>query len=299
MEKVLTAKKTEQVLNEEIKSSIKEALKEAHFKQTAVGARLAGESTKERMKQIARAEVLKKNEYPEFMGGEGTADEKRVYNKLVKLLEGAEKGLKFLLGDNFIAISLCGSWAKGYAKRKSDVDLYLLLKYENAEVNDALAILHYMEKTLKVEVAANPYYIEEIKWLIGKVDNPYYIEEIKGLIGKVDSRWEKTDDAPDAAIRVFAFFSGKVFGDDSKIHTARKEIIEELAKSPYGDVVWNWVRIIHYIGIVGLARRHDQTVGDVTMRLGVTMEDFHEILKARGSYALPSFEEMKKQYGVT
>lgn len=144
MEKVSTAKKTEQVLNEEIKSSIKEALKEAHFKQTAVGARLAGESTKERMKQIARAEVLKKNEYPEFMGGEGTADEKRVYNKLVKLLEGAEKGLKFLLGDNFIAISLCGSWAKGYAKRKSDVDLYLLLKHESVEVDDALGILHYM-----------------------------------------------------------------------------------------------------------------------------------------------------------
>jgi predicted nucleotidyltransferase len=279
-----TDKLIKKQLEEEAGQSLKEALKKSILSPSERKA--AGETAKnimeDRFTQMGRAEVFKSAEYPEFIGRKGTAEEKRLRDKLIKALTEAEKELKSILGDNFIAISLCGSWAKGYAGRKSDVDLYLLLKAENAKVDDALAILHNIGKALKVRVE----------------ENPFCIEEIKGLVRKVDSNWEKTDDAAEAAVRVSAFFSGKVFGDDSKIHAARKEIIEGLAKNPYGDVVWDGVRLFHYIGIAGLARKHTQTAGNVIMRLGVSMEDFHEILKARGEFALPSFEEIKKRYGV-
>ena len=59
MQKVSNRKKIEQVLDEEVKSGIKKALEEAHFKETEAGARFAAEPTRRRMEKIARAEASK------------------------------------------------------------------------------------------------------------------------------------------------------------------------------------------------------------------------------------------------
>lgn len=59
MQKISDRKKIEQVLDEEVKSSIKKALEEANFRETEAGSRFAAEPARKRMEKIAMAETSK------------------------------------------------------------------------------------------------------------------------------------------------------------------------------------------------------------------------------------------------
>jgi predicted nucleotidyltransferase len=273
MQKVSTAKKTEQVLNEEIKSSVKEALKDAHFKETGAGAKFAEESTRKRMKQIGRAEVFKEED-PEFMGRGGTEGEIRLYKKLVKALEESAKKLKEELGDNFIGLVLVGSYDKGFAGKRSDVDLRMLVKRESGTEK--------AEAT--VTAIVNNAGIKEVEFATASLEEA--IIKIK-----------KSETGPyedDAAIEVLCFFAGRVFGNSEKIYNARKEIVQELANGLWGEAVWELVDEKYRRNEVRLEPNSQL----VRTKLGVSGRDYKEILKAREKFALPTFEEMKKKYGV-
>lgn len=284
MQKISTAKKAEQVLNEEITSSIKKALKDAHFKETEPGTRFAEEPTKRRMKQIGRAEVFKSTEYPEFIGREGTKEEKQVNAKLLKTLEKIAKELESQLGDEFIAISLYGSYAKGYAGKVSDADVMLLLRSVHGD-----KLWKAYNTTNKLVGGTVDWKVHaDFHWLADAKRHIHAVREENGMIiGDMD-----------AAKHVFIFFTGKTFGRG--IEGARKELVEELAKSPHGELIWEDVMSFHMVAVVGLLQKGFYIREDeAPEKLGVTVEDFREILQARKKFSLPSFEEMKKKYEVT
>jgi predicted HTH domain antitoxin len=125
-------------------------------------------------------------------------------------------------------------------------------------------------------------------------------ESVKGEIreagGKVQSAPEKMMYLGDS---VSPFFIGMNFGDASKIHEIRKELIAELSKNRYGERIWERVREFHSLVTIALVHeRGSPSFEEAKRKLGVSQEDFEEILKARASFALPSFEKIKKEYGV-
>jgi protein tyrosine/serine phosphatase len=86
-----------------------------------------------------------------------------------------------------------------------------------------------------------------------------------------------------AARHVFVFFNGKTFGRG--IEEARNELVEELTKSPHGERIWEEVKELHNRAITWI-------------KTDISKEDFQEVLEARERYTLPTFEEIKKRYGV-
>ncbi|NYZ75644.1 hypothetical protein H0N98_00115 [Candidatus Micrarchaeota archaeon] len=140
MQKVSTAKKTEQVLNEEIESSIKEALKEAHFKESAAGSKFAADSTANRMKRIGLDEtkdMLKKERVKDFnlIGYEAEAWEAFLRNlerEMIRairedaLLGGlSNKAKESVEHHKYIAETNFHSWYTGnYDKKTGRITLY-------------------------------------------------------------------------------------------------------------------------------------------------------------------------------
>lgn len=269
MQKVSTDKLIKKQLEEEAGESLKEALKKSILSHSE---RKAAQETaknlmEKRFTQMARAEVFKSADQ-EFIGSEGTSEEKQINKKLLKAMEKVAKELGSKLGDEFIAVSLFGSYAKGYAAKSSDADIRIFVEHvdpnqEQSLRNRVIGIIGDIGCGIHVESITG---LESVKGHISlvKKGGPY------GLFGREEH----------APYHVMSFFDGKFFG--SKIEEARKEIISELAKSHYGKQIWEKARET-YVG------------SEWPYKRGVTHDDLQEILEAR---ALPTFEEMKKRYRV-
>ena len=235
-------------------------------------------------RSTGRAEVFKKDEYPEFVGREGTRQEKQVNAKLLKSLEKIAKELELELGDEFIAISLYGSYAKGYAGKGSDADVMLLLRN-----------IHGRDKLWKAYDVINKLVDDMIDWKVHA--DFYWLADAKDHIHALKEDNSMISGDIDAAHHVFVFFTGKTFGKG--IDEARKELIEELAKNPHGKLVWGEVRAFHNVAVVSLLQKGlNIREHEAPKRLGVTVEEFREILKAREEFNLPTFEDMKRRYRV-
>jgi predicted nucleotidyltransferase len=219
MQKVSTERQVEKELIAEIISGIGKTLKERGFsteetetaKKLFVGSfkKAMDGSFKETIDTIVRVEHFKSAEYPGLI--RTTPREKQRYDRIMKSLQEAEDRLKSLLGDEFVALTLVGSYARGDVRiksngssEKSDFDLYLLLRNERAGKRDkAYGILdEIFGKVAKTKIVKNCYGVEEAKELIRNVRQG---EEFRSDI---------------AAQKIFPFFTGMVFGD--KIDEARK-----------------------------------------------------------------------------
>jgi len=277
MQKVSKDKQVEKKLREEIGSDFKEALKKSILSEDegAAAEKFLAKSIKNELKQTARAEILKECEYPAPIGG--SSEVKRRYERLIKSLDEVEKELKSLLGNKFIALQLHGSYAKGYPSEKSDVDITLLaattINFKEAEKAKKI-ISEAVGKATKSRVHLNLYTLERAIAAI------------------------QTNDMV-AVECIYPFFVGKHFGE--RIHNSRKEIVQELEKSPFGKGIWDHVRLWHRKDIVPLVLAQYLTINELEARilkLGVSREDIPEILRAREEFELPTFEEMKRRYGV-
>ena len=278
MQKVSTDKLIKKQLEEEAEASLRENLKNSILSPSeGKAARETAKNTMEkRFIQMARAEVFKSAVYPEFIGSEGTREEKQINRKLLKAMEKVAKELGPKLGDEFIAVSLFGSHAKGSAGKSSDADIRIFVEHadpnqEQSRRNMARGIIGDTGCVIHVESIEA---LESVKGHISSVKEggPY------GLFGR-------NDDAP---YHVMTFFDGKFFG--RRIEEARNEIIGELAKSPYGKLIWERTREM---------REYSASSYKVcSSGIGVTADDLREILEARKQFALPTFDEMKKKYGV-
>ncbi len=285
MQKISKDKQIEQKLRDEIGSDFKEALKKSILSddERAAAEKFLTKSFKNELKQAARAEVLKSAEYPEFIGRKGTALEKQRYEELIELLGRAEKALKFINGDKFIGLSFMGSWAKGTAGARSDVDVHVLLRDESNNHETSLVMHEFGDENMKLR--GRIFELEETK------------ERIRNF--KPSDGSKKSEDMEEVTFaKIFLFFNNRILGDDDKIYAARKEIIEELAKNPNGELLWDDVRAMHWFGVVKLSKVKLLDVKDIAKKLGVNPEDFQEVVKARKEFALPTFEEIKKQYGI-
>jgi predicted nucleotidyltransferase len=281
-----TDKQIEKKLKEEIGSSFKEALEKSILsqKERTAAEKFVMKSIKKELKQTARAEVLKSAEYPEFIGRRGTALEKQRYEELIELLGRTEKALKFINGDNFIGLSFMGSWAKGTAGARSDVDVHVLLR-DGSNNHETSLVMHEIGDSTDMTLRGRIFELEETK------------ERIRNF--KPSDGSKKSEDMEEVTFaKIFLFFNNRMLGDDDKIYAARKEIIEELAKNPHGELLWDDVRAMHWFGVVKLSKVTLFSVEHMAKRLGVSLEDFQEIVKAREEFILPTFEEMKKKYGV-
>jgi predicted nucleotidyltransferase len=273
MQKVSTDKLIKKQLEEEAGESLKENLKKSILSPSE---RKAAQETaknimEKRFIQTARAEVFKSAEYPEFIGSEGTKEERQINKRLLKAMEKVAKELESKLGDKFIAVSLFGSHAKGYASKSSDADVRIFV--EHADPNQEQG-LRSMARGIIGEVGCG-IHVESIEALESAKGYIHLVKEGRtyGLFGRNE----------ESAWHVMTFFDGKFFG--GRIEEARKEIMSELAKSHYGEQIWEKIREIqNYYGY--------------RSKLGVTGEDFREILEARKEFVLPTFEKMKKRYGV-
>lgn len=287
MQKVSTAKHIQEELMKLHSSSMKGSLEDlSPAERKATRKIIKNYSIAELARKNAKIEVLKLAEYPEFVGREGTDREKRIHEKVMEFLPRLEKTSEFLLGDEHIAICLVGTHAKGTAGVESDVDITLLTKYIN--------LIEPPRKFRKLERIA-----EETKEFRVEFD-------CCSLENAKESIWDVRRDLLSdysghhtAALDIFPFFYGKTFGNSNKIEAARKEIIQELAKNPYGEQIWEVVRNkFHSRQVVGLAKQGWAVDDYAEKKLRVSKEDYHEIVDARKEFALPSFEEMKRRYGV-
>jgi predicted nucleotidyltransferase len=234
---------------------------------------------------IGRVETFKKDRYPEFIGSEGTAKEQKLYRKLTKILPEIQKEAKSLMGDNLIGIFLIGGYAKGYATEKSDVDFNLVVRKDDPKVSEVINLMEkkLMRRVTRRSVTVNYFKLSNTIHDINNVDH-----------NSVIPYWPP-------GRRVLALFYGKPLGNDEVIENTRKEIIQELAKSPDGKEIWDEVRRLYKLDVAGLVRsgfENREPVEYAPMKLGISREDFEEIVKARERFALPLFEEMKRKYGV-
>lgn len=264
-------KTTDKLIKKQLEEEAGESLRE-NLKRSILSSfeRKAAEETaknvmEKRFTEIARAEILKESEYPAPIGS--SSEVKRRYEKLMKSLDEAGEELKSLLGDKFIALRLHGSYAKGYPYEKSDVDIVLLLtttiSLKDAKKAERI-IGEAVGKATKSKAHLN---LDTLRSTITEIQE-------NGII---------------AAESIHQFFVGRYFGE--RIHDARKEIVHELAKSPFGEQIWDDFRKLHSLATTSL----DEKAKD---RIGINEEDFEEIVKSHKKFALPSFEEMKKKYGV-
>jgi predicted nucleotidyltransferase len=295
MQKVSKDKQIEETVREELKSSMKRALEDLKLpaREEKVAEKLTNESISPKIKQIARAEVFKE-EYPQFIGREGTVEEKQLYRRIVRSVKEAEKELKSSLGDRFVGISFVGSWQKRYAGKESDVDLHVLGKNisEDELRKKAEPVLEKALSKIGKDASGAMYYpLDATLESIRKVKQE--VEWIPSILSQSSFK---------AAQKVYFFFNEETFGEG--IHEARKEIIGELVKSPHGEKIWEDVRIFHEAhtrGVIPMAFEFGKYVfsPDDMKKLGVSLENIEEIFRAREEFALPPFEEIKKRYGVT
>jgi hypothetical protein len=191
MQKVSTAKKTEQVLNEELESSIKEALKEAHFKGAGAGARFAAEPTAKRMRQIGVDEVkdrLARDRAVDFnlIGHEQEARE-ACLRDAKKALVAEQFELRGNEDESEINSLASDEWMKDYIKAykilvKTDFHSWYTGNY-NKETG-RITLYRYMDnypgfdKVMRGEEELVP------KGLVGRSD-----EELLGILKKTRDRY--------------------------------------------------------------------------------------------------------------
>jgi len=273
----------EEKLRDAVGKGIKEAIGKRKLtdEEKDAAVRFSINSVSGMIRRFARAEILKK-EHPDFIGREGTAEEKNIHDKLMNSLPGAAKGLKSELGEEFTGLALIGSHEKGYAGKKaysgimSDVDLHLVVRHGTNKAEkaaDRARIFINNEAESGVEISVHS--LEDAMASIRKANTLPLIMN--------------------AADEVFQFFSGRVFGDNDRIEAARKEIVQELGKNPYGEAIWGRVRVFHHEHYIQLVL-NPLLIPD---KLRVGREDYEEIVEARKEFNLPTFEEIKKRYGVT
>lgn len=170
-----------------------------------------------RFREIARAEIFK-SEFPEFIGMEGTARERQAHREAVRYIEKLARALEEQLGDKFIAISLGGSHARGYASTASDIDFDILLKNVNASDLEKLSNIARSMKPEGIQV-------DRLWSDAGSVKS-----EIREAGGKARS----AEEIMYLGDSVSPFFIGMNFGDARKILEMRRELIDELSKNPNG-----------------------------------------------------------------
>jgi len=295
-------KTTDKLIREELLRLHSCSMKDAFEGLSPAERKAAKESIKELITEWARstgrAEVFKSAEYPEFIGREGRG-EKEMHERLLKCLEKAARKLESELGDEFVAISLYGSHGKGYAGMASDADVRIITR--NKINYDKELSLRNMIRQSALRAAGCKAHFDSV-WLNGINEEIARVEEYHAGRDVTAMVLE----ARDAAGKTFGLFDGKFFG--SRIKEARKEIIQELARSPHGHYIWENVVTFHRLSVVGLSQKGISSGDDVTPvptrnaaaveKLDVREEEFKEIVKAREEFALPSLEEMKKRYGI-
>ncbi len=279
-----TYKRIQEELMKLHSSSMKDSLEDLSPAERKDARETIKNSIAELARKNAKIEVLKLAEYPEFVGREGTGREKRIHEKVMKFLPKLEETSELLLGDEHIAIYLVGTHAKGTAGVESDVDITLLTRHINLIDREFRKLEKIAEKTRKFRVEFDCCSLEDAKKSIREVTQDILLQY---------------SGHKSAALDIFPFFYGKTFGNDNKIQAARKEIIQELAKHPYGEQIWEVVRNkFHSRQVLGLAKQGWPVDDYAEKKLRVSKEDYHEIVDTRKEFALPTFDEMKKRYGV-
>lgn len=220
------------------------------------------------------------------------------WNELKQELEKARRALEKRFGDNFVSLDLGGSWSKGFPRtsgpieKRSDVDLGVTLK--SLDAGDHEAIREVLKENIKTGV------VREHSGSLEKIK-----ESIENLSSKSD-----TEQIYKVAVHVAGLFANIHFGDEKKLLKARRELLEEVAKSPVSEAMWEQTRKLYSSVVVELLdagrtmeRLHkvqpNYVEGIVKDSLGLSMNEFREVLDAREkSMSLPSLSEMKKKYRV-
>ncbi len=240
----------------------------------------------ERNRQTAVAEELKGRI---FVGHGGTNKERQIHQRLMASMPKIEEALRSRVGDEFIAVSVFGSHYKGSAREDSDADIGIFVKHIASIDKESLQKL---VKDILADVTPE-----------GKVHVGYYggLDRAKGHIGFVNKGSDGSikqvttitdegkycyDILETAADDVLFFFDGRFFGNG--IEQARKEIITELAKKPSGEGKLIWEKARELLGEHEAAWKYGAMI---------STDELNEIIEVK-KREFPSFEEIKKRYGV-
>lgn len=214
-------------------------------------------------------------------------------------LQKAQRELEERFGENFKAITLNGSWAKGFARTKGSME-------ERSDID----MITYLGK-------ATPEEKKEVEKILirnlgkyGLICNDVVeLDDVVKTLREVRVTKEYDKKLEDAVVDITGLFAGIPFSSGDNLLRAQKEAFKAIAENKDGRLIWEQVSSLYDKVAVALVDdgftllnmyRNGVTPNYcaeiVKNSVGMTMDEFSKLLEIRKkSMSLSAFDEMRKK----